>query len=218
MDNKNVFIAIALSMSVLLFWAAFFETPKPINNNEGVPQQQKSNESSITPNINETLKVKTITREESISNSERIKIENQNVIGSISLKGGLIDDVSFKKHKQNLKNNLNVEFLNPAETENGFYAETGWTSIGDQIKVPSKESIWRIKGNNVLTEKKPVTLEWNNGEGIIFKKKIEIDDKYLFKITQEVQNNSNKIIELYPYAQIIRNIDIGIEIVPTITI
>ena len=205
MDNKNVFIAIALSMSVLLFWAAFFETPKPINNNEGVPQQQKSNESSITPNINETLKVKTITREESISNSERIKIENQNVIGSISLKGGLIDDVSFKNHKQNLKNNLNVEFLNPAETENGFYAETGWTSIGDQIKVPSKESIWRIKGNNVLTEKKPVTLEWNNGEGIIFKKKIEIDDKYLFKITQEVQNNSNKIIELYPYAQIIRN-------------
>ena len=63
--------------------------------------------------------------------------------------------------------------------------------------MPSKESIWRIKGNNVLTEKKPVTLEWNNGEGIIFKKKIEIDDKYLFKITQEVQNNSNKIIELY---------------------
>ena len=205
MDNKNVFIAIALSMSVLLFWAAFFETPKPINNNEGVPQQQKSNESSITPNINETLKVKTITREESIINSERIKIENQNVIGSISLKGGLIDDVSFKNHKQNLKNNLNVEFLNPAETENGFYAETGWTSIGDQIKVPSKESIWRIKGNNILTEKKPVTLEWNNGEGIIFKKKIEIDDKYLFKITQEVQNNSNKIIELYPYAQITRN-------------
>ena len=205
MDNKNVFIAIALSMSVLLFWAAFFETPKPINNNEGVPQQQKSNESSITPNINETLKVKAISREESISNSARIKIENQNIIGSISLKGGLIDDVSFKNHKQNLKNNLNVEFLNPAETENGFYAETGWTSIGDQIKVPSKESIWRIKGNNVLTEKKPVTLEWNNGEGIIFKKKIEIDDKYLFKITQEVQNNSNKIIELYPYAQIIRN-------------
>ena len=204
MDNKNVFIAIALSMSVLLFWAAFFESPRPVNNNT-IQKQKKATENVITPNINETLKVKAISREESISNSARIKIENQNIIGSISLKGGLIDDVSFKNHKQNLKNNLNVEFLNPAETENGFYAETGWTSIGDQIKVPSKESIWRIKGNNVLTEKKPVTLEWNNGEGIIFKKKIEIDDKYLFKITQEVQNNSNKIIELYPYAQIIRN-------------
>ena len=56
----------------------------------------------------------------------------------MSLEGGLIDDISFKKHKQNLKNNLNVEFLNPAQTENGFYVETGWTSIGNKIKVIKK--------------------------------------------------------------------------------
>ncbi len=204
MDNKNVFIAIALSMSVLLFWAAFFESPKPVKN-ENTQLQKKSSENTITPNINEVLKIKTITREESISKSDRISIENQNIIGSLLLKGGLIDDISFKNHKQNLKNNLNVEFLNPAETENGFYAETGWTSIGNQIKVPSKESIWIIKGNKILSEKEPIVLEWNNGDGITFKKKIEIDDKYLFKITQQVQNNSNKTIELYPYAQITRN-------------
>ena len=204
MDNKNVFIAIALSMSVLLFWAAFFETPKQTNN-ENVQQQKKSNENTITPNINETLKIKTISREDSINNSERIVIENQNIVGSMLLKGGIIDDISFKNHKQNLKNNLNVEFLNPAETENGFYAETGWTSIGSQIKVPSEDSIWKTKGNKILSEKEPVVLEWNNGNGIIFKKKIEIDNKYLFRITQQVQNNSNKTIELYPYAQITRN-------------
>ncbi len=204
MDNKNVFIAIALSMSVLLFWAAFFESPKPLKN-ENIQQQKKTNDNTITPNINETLKIKKISREDSINRSERVIIENQNIIGSMSLKGGLIDDISFKNHKQNLKNNLNVEFLNPAETENGFYAETGWTSIGNQIKVPSKESIWKINGNKVLSEKDPIILEWNNGDGITFKKKIEIDDKYLFKITQLVQNNSNKIIELYPYAQITRN-------------
>ncbi len=204
MDNKNVFIAIALSMSVLLFWAAFFESPKPVKN-ENTQLQKKSSENTITPNINEVLKIKTITREESINKSDRISIENQNIIGSLLLKGGLIDDISFKNHKQNLKNNLNVEFLNPAETENGFYAETGWTSIGNQIKVPSKESIWIIKGNKILSEKEPIVLEWKNGNGITFKKKIEIDDKYLFKITQQVQNNSNKTIELYPYAQITRN-------------
>ena len=204
MDNKNVFIAIALSMSVLLFWAAFFENPKPINN-ENIQQQKKTSENTITPNINETLKIKTITRKDSINSSERIIIENENIIGSMLLKGGLIDDISFKNHKQNLENNLNVEFFNPAEIENGFYAETGWTSIGNKIKVPSKESIWKVKGNNVLSEKEPVILEWDNDNGIIFKKKIEIDDKYLFKITQQVQNNSNTIIELYPYAQITRN-------------
>ena len=204
MDNKNVFIAIALSMSVLLFWAAFFESPKPVNNN--TPQQQKkTNENIITPNINESLKVDTISREDSIKSSERIKIENDSIIGSMSLEGGLIDDISFKKYKKNLENNLNVEFLNPAQTENGFYVETGWTSIGNKIKVPSKKSIWKVNGNKILSSNEPVILEWNNGDGIIFKKRIELDNKYLFKITQQVQNNTNETIDLYPYAQITRN-------------
>ena len=122
MDNKNVFIAIALSMSVLLFWAAFFETPKPANNNS-VQEEKKANENNLTPNINESLKINKISREDSINSSERIKIENDRIVGSMSLEGGLIDDISFKKHKQNLENNLNVEFLNPAQTENGFYVD-----------------------------------------------------------------------------------------------
>ena len=138
MDNKNVFIAIALSMSVLLFWAAFFETPKPINNDSTQQEQKNNNENIITPNINESLKVNTVSREDSIKNSERIKIENDRIIGSMSLEGGLIDDISFKKHKQNLENNLNVEFLNPSQTEDGFYVETGWTSIGNKIKFLQK--------------------------------------------------------------------------------
>ena len=204
MDNKNVFIAIALSMSVLLFWAAFFENPKPANNN-AVQEQKKTNENIITPNINESLKIDSISREDSIKSSKRIKIENDSIIGSMSLEGGLIDDISFKKHKQNLENNLNVEFLNPAQTENGFYVETGWTSIGNKIKVPSKKSIWKVNGNKILGSSEPVSLEWNNGNGIIFKKRIELDNKYLFKITQQVQNNTNEAIDLYPYAQITRN-------------
>ena len=167
MDNKNVFIAIALSMSVLLFWAAFFEQPAPINNDIAQKKIDNKNETIIAPNINETLKVKTISRQEAVNKTERIKIENSSITGSLSLEGGLIDDVSFKNHKQNLKNNLNVEFLNPAQTENGFYVETGWTSIGNKIKVPSNKSIWKVKGNKVLSDKEPIILEWNNGNGII---------------------------------------------------
>ena len=205
MDNKNVFIAIALSMSVLLFWAAFFETPKPINKNSTQQEQKKNNENIITPNINESPKVNKISRADSIKSSPRIKIENESIVGSMSLEGGLIDDISFKKHKQNLENNLNVEFFNPAQTENGFYVETGWTSIGNKIKVPTKKSTWKVNGNKILSNNNPIILEWNNKGGIIFKKKIELDNKYLFKITQEVQNNTNQSIDLYPYAQITRN-------------
>tara|TARA_B100001559_G_C16484152_1_gene615174 strand:- start:220 stop:1902 length:1683 start_codon:yes stop_codon:yes gene_type:complete len=205
MDNKNVFIAIALSMSVLLFWAAFFETPQQTEKASPQKQEKKVTENNITPNINQNLKDKTIPRVEAINKSKRIQVENKSIIGSISLEGGLIDDISFKKHKQNLKNKKNVEFLNPAETIDGFYAETGWTSINNKIKVPTKNSTWQIVGNNVLTENQPINLIWDNKEGIIFKRKIELDDKYLFKIRQEVQNNTNNSIDLYPYAQLTRN-------------
>ena len=207
MDNKNVFIAIALSMSVLLFWAAFFETPRQANTNKNLPQNEqiKPSENNITPNIDATIKVKTISREESLKVSKRVKIENNNIIGSLSLKGGIVDDISFKKHKQNLKNKKNVEFLNPAETKDGFYAETGWASINNKIDVPTRESVWKVVGNSVLTENQSITLEWNNKKGIIFKKIIELDDKFLFKIKQVVQNNTGSSIELYPYAQLTRN-------------
>ena len=205
MDNKNVFIAIALSMSVLLFWGAFFETPKTVNTKNSSEQVEKKQTNTITPNINETLIVSTISRKDSLNKSKRIKIENNNIIGSISLKGGLIDDVSFKNYKKNLENDQNIEFLNPAQTENGFYVETGWTSVGNKINVPSINSTWLVKGNNFLKENQPVLLQWDNGEGIVFKKKIELDNKYLFKITQQVQNNTSNQIDLYPYAQITRN-------------
>ncbi len=205
MDNKNVFIAIALSMSVLLFWGAFFETPKPTNTKNSSNQIEKKQDNSIAPTINETPVDKIISRGDSINNSKRIKIENNNIIGSLALEGGIIDDISFKNHKESIENNKNIEFLNPAQTENGFYVETGWTSIGNKIKVPAKSSVWSVVGNNILNENQPVILQWDNGKGIIFKKKIELDDKYLFKISQQVQNNTNNPIEIFPYGQITRN-------------
>ncbi len=207
MDNKNVFVAIALSMSVLLFWGAFVEKPESIKQVSPKQNQieKKSNENNISPTINNTLELKTISREDSIKNVKRVKIENSSIIGSIALKGGLIDDISFKNHKQDLRDKKNVIFLNPRETENGFFVETGWTSIGNKIKVPSSNSIWSVKGNNILTENQPLTMEWKNGEGITFKKIIKLDNKYLFNISQIVENNTGALIELYPYAQITRN-------------
>ena len=206
MDNKNVFVAIALSMSVLLFWGAFFETPKkPIDPKNDQNVEQKSEAGSIAPTINQPTVVKNISREESITKDKRIKIENNSIVGSINLKGAQIDDISFKNHKQKVEGDKNIIFLNPAETENGFYIETGWTSVGNKIKIPTKESVWSVKGNNILTDNSPIVLQWNNGEGIIFEKKIELDNKYLFRITQQVRNNSNSSINLYPYAQMTRN-------------
>ena len=208
MENKNVFIAIALSMSVLLFWSAFVDPPqtterpnqKVLNNQ----QENKFTDSGIVPSINKTIIKENISREESIKKTDRILLENEKIKGSIALEGATIDDLSFKNYKVDIKSNEIVQFLNPKETKNGYFVETGWASIGNEIKVPTNKSIWTVVGNKSLSVNSPVTLKWNNGSNLIFKKKIEIDNNYLFKINQEVENNSSKQVELYPYAQLTR--------------
>ena len=212
MEGRNVIVAIALSLSVILFWEAFMTVPKKeVQNNSTTQSNQVKKESdfkkddSITPSINETKIPKSISRNDSIDSVQRIKINNEKIEGSISLKGGIIDDVSFKNHKQSLEKNDNVVFLNPKQTIDGYFVETGWTSIGNKIKVPNINSNWKVKGNNVLSPNKPIILEWNNQEGLVFRKKINLDGEYLFNIDQEVQNNTSQTIQLYPYAQITRN-------------
>ena len=206
MDNKNVFVAIALSMSVLLFWGAFFETPRQVKeptNNKIVKDNVQQNE--IVPSIGQEKINSEISRDDAITEVDRVIIENEKVTGSLSLQGAIFDDLSFKKYKKDLKSEENVIFLNPKKTADGYYIETGWTSLGNKVKVPGLDSLWSVKGNKVLNEKNSVVLEWNNGEGLIFKKIITLDDKYLFRIKQEVSNNTNENMSLYPYAQITRN-------------
>ena len=207
MDNRNVFVAIALSMSVLLFWGAFFDTPKQQRNVVSQKQEKNLNSSTnqITPDINQFKTETTLSRKDAITQNDRVIIKNDNVEGSISLKGAVIDDLSFIKYKKELKNEDKVVFLNPKEIADGYYVETGWSSIGNKVKVPNIETQWSVKGNKLLNQNNSVTLIWNNGEGIIFKKIVSLDDKFLFKIKQEVQNNTKEDLELYPYAQITRN-------------
>ena len=209
MENKNVFITIALSMSVLLFWSAFFPSPKPIESQTQIIENNKIKnkelDNGIVPSINETIVERKISREESIKKTARVLLENNKIKGSISLEGAIIDDLSFKNYKEDIKSNNKLLFLNPKETENGYFIESGWASIGNKIKVPTNKSIWNVVGNKILSVNNPITLEWSNGSKLIFRKKIVIDDKYLFKINQEVENKSSKKIELYPYAQITRN-------------
>ena len=204
MDNKNVFVAIALSMSVLLFWGAFFETPKKqtsIQNQEKISDE----ENEITPSINQKIQKKSLSRQDALSESDRVLIKNKNVEGSISLKGGILDDLSFFNYKKELNDDQRVVFLNPKEIEDGYFVETGWTSIKNEVNVPALDTQWKVKGNKLLSPGNPVVLEWDNNEGLIFKKIISLDEKFLFKINQEVQNNSSKNYQLFPYAQITRN-------------
>ena len=165
MENKNVFIAIALSMSVLLFWSAFFDPPQPIDKkNQKILNSQsekKMTDNGIVPSIGETIVKENISRKDSLKKTNRIFLENKKIKGSISLEGATIDDLSFKNYKVDIKSDEIVQFLNPKETKNGYFAETGWASIGNKIKVPTNKSVWSVVGNKVLSVNNPVTLEWS---------------------------------------------------------
>ena len=204
MDSKNVLMAIVLSTLVLVFWATFFEPP-PVERQIAEDQVTKSEELS-SPSIEKVELSKKIARDDTIDSVARVKIENNNIKGSISLQGAIIDDIIFKNYKESLESDQKVIFLNPKSSDEGYYIETGWASnSNEKLKLPLDNTIWKVKGNKVLTPNKPIVLEWDNNEGLIFTKKIELDDKYLFKISQGIKNTSNKSYEFFPYAQITRN-------------
>ncbi len=205
METRNVLLAIILSTLVLIFWATFFEAPivDQTTNEKVVTKSQDSS----SPSIDETEKeIKNeITRDDVINNTNRIKVENGNIKGSISLEGAIIDDIIFKNYKETLNSEKKVTFLNPKNSPKEYFIETGWVSGGDQkIKLPLLDTVWKNKGSTTLTPNNPITLEWNNGEGLIFTKKIELDDNFLFKVTQSIKNESNNSFQFYPYAQITR--------------
>ena len=209
MDLRNVIFAIALSFAVLFGWSVIFETPQ-IDEEKNLQQNQnskKDNQKPDAPNLNvESLNVPIVSRNDAIKSTKRINFENENVVGSISLKGALIDDITFKKYNETLGSDKKVTYLNPEETNEGYFIETGWAASNIQtINLPNKETLWKVKGNSKLSAGNSVLIEWDNKSGLIFRKKIELDDKFLFRITQEIQNKSNKLVELYPYAQITRN-------------
>ena len=152
MDTKNVLMAIVLSTIVLIFWSTFFETP--IVEQQPTEKQITKNEDLSSPSIDEDEKeIKNkITRNDVIKNTNRIKVENENIKGSISLQGAIIDDIIFKNYNETLNGEKKVIFLNPKNSSEEYFIETGWASGGNEkIKLPLGDTIWKVKGNSTLT-------------------------------------------------------------------
>ena len=206
MDSKNVIAAISLSAAVIILYGLFFAPPPPNPdqiNNEKNKIEQTGNEA---PSLDQNFEDSKLSREEAIENEDRINFENSTVIGSISLVGASIDDLTFKKYTNTLNGDDNVVLLNPKKIENGYYVETGWATTNKDINVPNSKSVWKLEGNNKLSPNSPVKISWTNDQNIKFVKDISIDDQYLFKVKQTIINNSEKTYNFYPYGQIIRNI------------
>ncbi len=206
MDSKNVIAAISLSAAVIIIYGLFFAPPPPDPKKINNGKNNVIESTSEAPSLDQNIEVSKISRKEAIENEDRVQFENSTVIGSISLVGASIDDLTFKKYTNTLNGDDNVILLNPKKVEDGYYIETGWATANKNINLPNSKTIWTIEGNNKLTPNSPIKLSWTNDQNIKFIKDISIDDQYLFRVNQTIINNSEKTYNFYPYGQIIRNL------------
>ena len=207
MDTKNVIAAISLSAAVIILYSLFFAPAvvdqKDISNDKNITSENSSTDAPSLVQDEETIK---ISRNDALKENERVLFENDKIKGSISLIGSSIDDLTFKNYTNTLNGDDNVILLNPKQSDNGYYVETGWATTNKNIDLPNSKSLWSIEGSNKLTPSSPVILSWTNSQNIKFLKEISIDKQYLFNIKQTIINNSDKTYNFYPYGQIIRNV------------
>ena len=207
MDTKNVIAAISLSAAVIILYSLFFAPAvvdqKDFSNDKNITSENSSTDAPSLVQDEETIK---ISRNDALKENERVLFENDKIKGSISLIGSSIDDLTFKNYTNTLNGDDNVILLNPKQSNNGYYVETGWATTNKNIDLPNSKSLWSIEGNSKLTPSSTVILSWTNSQNIKFLKEISIDKQYLFNIKQTIINNSDKTYNFYPYGQIIRNV------------
>ena len=202
-SNKNIIAAISLSAAIIVLWALFF-SPSP-EDREKIKQKRIDSVKSLdAPEIENSETNNLLSRKEALNKDKRIIFENDNVKGSISLKGAIIDDLLFKNYNEKLEGTKKVVLLNPRNASDTYYLETGWVTNNKNIDLPNNKSKWKVEGNTKLSPGNDVKLIWKNTQGLTFEKIISIDNKFLFTVNQKIKNNTNKIYNFYPYSQIIR--------------
>jgi YidC/Oxa1 family membrane protein insertase len=233
MDQKNVLIAIVLSAIVLIVWQYFVGMPQmekqrqeaqqqaqqraqqqqpqqgqPIPTPDGRPQPQAPGTTPILPGQGGApTPGAQMTREAVIAATPRIRIETPRLNGSISLKGGRIDDLALIKYREKVDpNSPPIVLLSPSGSPHPFYSEFGWVgAAGANLNLPGQETMWRQEGSGTLGIGRPVTLLADNGAGLEFRRTIAVDDKYLFNVEDQVVNRTDQPVQLYPFALIRRN-------------
>ena len=207
-QNRNLILASVLSFLVIVAWFFFFPPPEPVQTSAVEATDASTNQqTSALPGVEKSASSATGQTVSTAEDAPRISIETQKLMGTISLKGGRIDDLSLLGYKVDLSEGAeNVTLLKPVGEEGAYYATYGWAALSGVTSnlVPTPDTLWEVNGNNRLTVSSPVELVWDNGAGLKFSRVISIDEDYLFTVKQNVENTSATDVELRPYGLIRR--------------
>ncbi|MGB6177222.1 MAG: membrane protein insertase YidC [Methylocella sp.] len=223
-ETRNIMIATCLSLLVVLGWDAFYARPhldkerqtQAEMHTRAVPgaqpgpqansQATRSRASGLSAPGPAEPSAPQKSRAEALAESPRVKLDAPAIYGSIALKGGRIDDVSFKAYRETVDpNSPNIVLLAPAGSPFPYYAEAGFIADpGANLVLPGPDTLWQAD-HDTLTETSPVTLTYDDGQGLVFHRKIAVDDRYMFTVTDSVENKSMQAVTLHPYAFVKRH-------------
>ena len=199
-QTKNLILAFALSLAVIMGWFALFPPPQPD------PADTVAQSELIPPPSAETTTPASgdATLAQPLEATARIAIDTPRLTGSLALTGGRFDDMQLRDYRETVDPGSElVHLLNPnGGARHPFYALFGWSPRGalDYDHVPGPATPWQQVGTNALTPETPVTLRWDNGAGLIFTREIAVDDGYMFTVTQTVENTGDTPVQLDPYS------------------
>ncbi len=220
-DNRNVILAVVLSMIVLFGWQFFIAGPQleqAQRQAEIRAAQQAEAEQLAMPQASAEDGAAAATsgtqifadRDSALAASNRVEISTLDLEGSINLTGARIDDLELKQYRETVEpDSAIIALLKPAGLPDAYFIEQGWVAAaGASVTVPDSNTVWTLEGaNTTLTADNSVTLRYDNGQGLIFRRTFALDDYYLFTVTQTVENTGTGDIALFPYARVIRHGD-----------
>jgi len=218
-DNQsNVFLALILSMAVIMGWQYFYAEPKMREERERQKAEQavkaETQKTAAQPSAPAAGAatpsgriVRASTRDAALAISPRIKVETPSLEGSIGLKGGRIDDLKLVKYREKVDpKSPKIELFSPSEAPSAYFADYGWAAEpGSSPVLPNRDTVWSSTGAATLTPVTPVELTYDNGQGLVFKRIISVDADYMFNIVDTVENKSGQALSLRPYARIFRD-------------
>jgi YidC/Oxa1 family membrane protein insertase len=213
-DTRNLFLAIALSVLVMAAWQYFYAGPlyqrehqAQLQANNPVPKSEAPSPAAplpttvLPPGAPAATAAETVTQV--LAASPRVAIDTPSLGGSIDLKGGKIDDIILKDYRETIDpKSPNIRLFSPPGAPDAYWAETGFVSAGG-AKTPNLDTVWTADVKT-LTPTQPVTLTWDNGAGLMFKRVLAVDDKYMFTVTDSVSNSGGAPAAVEPFGLILR--------------
>ncbi|WP_417726678.1 membrane protein insertase YidC [Roseovarius sp.] len=208
-QNKNLIFATALSFLVILVWFVMFPPPDAptVDPNAPVPSATQSVPAPVASGTADATTTQTATPMAE-PDAPRLTIDTPSLQGTVSLKGGRIDDLFLKNYHETIDPDSDiVRLLAPVGSDAPYYALYGWAPgaglTADQV--PGANTLWQVETGETLTPTSSVTLSWDNGAGLVFRRELSVDEDFMFSVRQSVENTGTAPVSLAPYGILARH-------------